>query len=108
MQRAGWGPRPPRAVRPRPERVSRSLRMRNLPFSRLLSPVGRLRLAPMGLPRETVPLQPSQIAELDRVLSEVRHNVNNHLALMVAALELIRRKPDAVPRVLDNIVEQPQ
>ena len=53
-------------------------------------------------------MQASQIAELDRLLSEVRHNVQNHLALMVAALELIRRKPDAVPRVLDNILEQPQ
>jgi hypothetical protein len=27
---------------------------------------------------------------------------------MVAALELIRRKTDAVPRVIDNILEQPQ
>lgn len=45
---------------------------------------------------------------MDRLLSEVRHNVQNHLALMVAALELIRRKPDAVPRVIDNILEQPQ
>jgi hypothetical protein len=62
----------------------------------------------MGLPREPVPLPASQIAELDRLLSEVRHNVQNHLALMVAALELIRRKPDAVPRVIDNILEQPQ
>ena len=49
-----------------------------------------------------------QVAVLDRQLSELRHNVNNHLALMVAALELIRRKPDSAPRVIENLMEQPQ
>jgi hypothetical protein len=62
----------------------------------------------MGLPRETVPLTAGQVAGLDRQLSEMRHNVNNHLALMVAALELIRRKPDTVPRVIESLMEQPQ
>ncbi len=62
----------------------------------------------MGLPRETVPLTAGQVAALDRQFSELRHNVNNHLALMIAALELIRRKPDTAPRVIDNLMEQPQ
>lgn len=62
----------------------------------------------MGLPRETVPLTTGQVAALDRQFSELRHNVNNHLALMVAAIELIRRKPESSSRVFDNLLEQPQ
>ncbi len=62
----------------------------------------------MGLPRQTVPLSPEQVAELSRNLSDLRHNINNHLALMVAALELIRRKPAMVERMLNNLTEQPQ
>ena len=62
----------------------------------------------MALPRETVPLTAGQVAALDRLFSELRHNVNNHLALMVAALELVRRKPDAASRVIDNLLDQPQ
>ena len=62
----------------------------------------------MGLPSQTVPLTPEQVAAISRKLSDLRHNVNNHLALMVAALELIRRKPDTVPRMINNLAEQPQ
>ncbi|PYM13603.1 MAG: hypothetical protein DME18_08590, partial [Verrucomicrobia bacterium] len=47
------------------------------------------------------------VAELHRKLSDLRHNVNNHLALMVAALELIRRKPDMIDRMLNSLTEQP-
>jgi hypothetical protein len=62
----------------------------------------------MGLPRQTVPLSPDQVADVHRKLSDLRHNVNNHLALMVAALELIRRKPEMVDRMVNNLTEQPQ
>ncbi len=62
----------------------------------------------MGLPRQTVPLSPEQIGELSRRLSNLRHNVNNHLALMVAALELVRRKPELIERMVNNLTEQPQ
>lgn len=62
----------------------------------------------MGLPHQPVPLSPEQVAELSRKLSDLRHNVNNHLALMVAALELIRRKPEMIQRMVDNLTEQPQ
>jgi len=62
----------------------------------------------MGLPQQPVPLSPEQVADLSRKLSDLRHNVNNHLALMVAALELIRRKPDAAARMINNLNEQPQ
>jgi hypothetical protein len=62
----------------------------------------------MGLPRQTVPLTPEQVADLNRKFGDLRHNVNNHLALMVAALELIRRKPEMMDRMVNNLTEQPQ
>lgn len=51
---------------------------------------------------------PDAIAELNRKLSVMRHNVNNHLALVVAASELIRRKPEMAPRLIENILQQPE
>ena len=62
----------------------------------------------MGLPRQTVPLSPEQVVDLNRKFADLRHNVNNHLALMVAALELIRRKPEMIDRMVNNLTEQPQ
>ena len=62
----------------------------------------------MGLPDKPLALAPDQIAELSRRLSMMRHNVNNHLALIVAASELIRRKPEMAPRLVENILQQPE
>ena len=61
----------------------------------------------MGLPCQTVPLSPEQVADLNRKFGDLRHNVNNHLALMVAALELIRRKPEMIDRMVNSLTEQP-
>ena len=54
-----------------------------------------------------VTILPEQIAELNQKLSAMRHNVNNHLALIAAAAELIRRKPDLALRMVENIGLQP-
>lgn len=62
----------------------------------------------MGLPENTVALSPDQIAELNKKLSAMRHNVNNHLALIVAATELLKRKPELAERMLGNIMQQPE
>jgi hypothetical protein len=62
----------------------------------------------MGLPPERISLTPEEIGALNQKLSDVRHSINNHLTLVVTALELMRRKPDAIPRMLDTLVEQPQ
>ncbi|MGO8930601.1 MAG: hypothetical protein ACLQU3_27405 [Limisphaerales bacterium] len=48
-----------------------------------------------------------QIAELNRKLSSMRHDINNQLSLVVAAVELIRHKPDSAERMLTALVEQP-
>jgi hypothetical protein len=61
----------------------------------------------MGLPTEPVTLTAPQIKELNSKLSDMRHNINNHLALLVAALELIRRKPDLALKMVDNMALQP-
>jgi hypothetical protein len=62
----------------------------------------------MKLPSEPVTLTPEQIDALNHLLSEVRHNVNNHLSLMTAVAEIVSRKPEMGPRMLPNLVAQPQ
>ena len=62
----------------------------------------------MPLPEKTVELSPEQIAELNEKLSTMRHNVNNYLALIVAASELLKRKPEMAERMLTNILAQPE
>jgi hypothetical protein len=53
-------------------------------------------------------LSGEEIAELNKKLSTMRHNVNNQLALMVAAAELIRRKPEAAERFAETLNQQPE
>lgn len=60
----------------------------------------------MGLPTTPVTLSAEQVGELNQKLSHMRHNVNNNLALMVAALELLRRKPDTAMKMADAISGQ--
>ncbi|MSU64159.1 MAG: hypothetical protein EXS31_17505 [Pedosphaera sp.] len=61
----------------------------------------------MAAPQAPVTLTPAQIEELATRLSDFRHNINNNLSLVVAAVELIRRKPDLVERMSARIMEQP-
>ncbi len=56
----------------------------------------------------SIALSPEQIAEVHKRLSSMRHNVNNHLSLIVAASELVRRKPEVAPRMIENILLQPE
>jgi hypothetical protein len=62
----------------------------------------------MVAPETPLSIKPEQLTELIGKLSMMRHNVNNHLALVVAASELIRRKPDMAPRLIENILQQPE
>jgi len=61
----------------------------------------------MGLPSQPVTFSVAQIEELNQKLSHLRHDVNNNLSLMVAALELVRYKPEMAERMMDTISEQP-
>jgi len=60
----------------------------------------------MGMPKEPLTLTPEQIARLNKQLSEMRHAVNNNLALMIAAAEVIRYKPERAAQVVGTFVEQ--
>ena len=61
----------------------------------------------MGLPSSPVTLTPAQIEDLNRKLATLRHDVNNHLALIVAAVELIKFNPDVLTRMIGTLGEQP-
>jgi hypothetical protein len=60
----------------------------------------------MGLPTGPVTFTAEQVGELSKKLSTMRHNVNNNLALMVAAMEILRRKPESAIKMADNISSQ--
>jgi hypothetical protein len=61
----------------------------------------------MGLPTEPVTLTVAQLDELNRKLANMRHDINNNLSLIVAAMELIRHKPQMTERMLTTLGEQP-
>jgi hypothetical protein len=61
----------------------------------------------MTLPTQPVTLTVEQVAELNRRLSNMRHDINNHLSLVLAASELIRAKPHMADRMTATLVEQP-
>lgn len=61
----------------------------------------------MSLTNEPVTLSAEQVEELRKKLSSLRHDVNNHLSLIVAAAELIKLNPDAMARMATTLTEQP-
>ncbi|HEY2083414.1 MAG TPA: hypothetical protein VGI88_11575 [Verrucomicrobiae bacterium] len=61
----------------------------------------------MELPGQPVTLTVEQIAELNKKLATLRHDINNNLALILAGLEVIRYKPDLAERMLATVAEQP-
>ncbi len=61
----------------------------------------------MALPQTPITLTPEQVAQLHARLAVTRHDINNHLALIVAAVELMRRKPEIVPRMIESLSQQP-
>jgi len=61
----------------------------------------------MTLPTQPVTLTVDQIDELKRKLSNMRHDINNQLSLILAATELLRAKPHMAERMTATLVEQP-
>lgn len=61
----------------------------------------------MGMPSAPVTLTSEQIEGLSRKLSNLRHDINNHLSLIVAAAELIKFNPDLGKRMCTTLGEQP-
>jgi hypothetical protein len=61
----------------------------------------------MVLPKQPVTLSVEQVADLNKRLSTMRHDINGDLALIVAAAELIKLNPSAAERMLTTLLEQP-
>ena len=61
----------------------------------------------MPNPAQSVNLTAEQINDLNRRLSSLRHDINNHLSLIMAATELIKHKPQMADRMMDTLTEQP-
>jgi hypothetical protein len=61
----------------------------------------------MGLPSEPIILNIEQVGELNRKLAAMRHDINNQLANIIAAVEVIRHKPELAERMIATLAEQP-
>jgi hypothetical protein len=61
----------------------------------------------MPLPNQPVTLNVEQIGELNNKLAALRHDVNNNLALVIAAIEIIRRKPESAERMWSGLTDKP-
>jgi hypothetical protein len=61
----------------------------------------------MGMPNQPVTLTVEQVADLNRKVATLRHDINNNLTLIIAALELIRFKPDMAEKMFATVTEQP-
>jgi hypothetical protein len=61
----------------------------------------------MASPNGPVTLTVQQIEELNKKMSALRHDVNNHLSLIVAAAELIKFNPESAARMCGTLGEQP-
>jgi hypothetical protein len=44
---------------------------------------------------------------LNKKLSAMRHDINNNLSLIIAAVDLIRHKPQTAERMMATLAEQP-
>jgi hypothetical protein len=64
-------------------------------------------MAVMAAPPQAITVTPEQLKELNAHLSHMRHEINNQLSLVVAALELLRFKPELRERMLTTMGQQP-
>ncbi|MDB6028141.1 MAG: hypothetical protein JWM68_4364 [Verrucomicrobiales bacterium] len=62
----------------------------------------------MPAPQSPITLTPEQVEELNKKLSHMRHEINNHLSLVIAAAELIRFKPELREKMSATLSEQPK
>ncbi|MDB6130034.1 MAG: hypothetical protein JWM04_1141 [Verrucomicrobiales bacterium] len=53
-------------------------------------------------------LSVDQVRELNTKLSQMRHEVNNKLSLLVAATEMLNYKPEISERMIEAVNAQPE
>ena len=61
----------------------------------------------MAVPNDPATLTAAQLTELNQKLSHMRHEINNQLALVVTAMELMRLRPEMSEKMLVTISQQP-
>ena len=61
----------------------------------------------MPVPNQPVTLTAEQVAELNSELATMRHHINNKLAVIIGALEIIHMKPESLERTLKSLGKQP-
>jgi hypothetical protein len=61
----------------------------------------------MGSLNQPITLDAEQVKELNRKLSLMRHDINNILSRITAAVELMRSKPELTERMTTTVLEQP-
>jgi cob(I)alamin adenosyltransferase len=61
----------------------------------------------MAAPSQPVTVSAEQLDELNKKLAALRHDINGSLSLIVAALEMIRFKPQTAERMMTTLAQQP-
>ncbi len=61
----------------------------------------------MVTPKTPVTFSPQQIEELAQKLSKMRHDINNHLSMVVISVEILRTKPELAGSMSASLSEQP-
>jgi hypothetical protein len=61
----------------------------------------------MPIPEGSANLTADQVKALTSGFSHMRHQINNHLSLIMASAELIKMKPDMAEKLTKSIVDQP-
>jgi|SRR6516225_661946 hypothetical protein len=62
----------------------------------------------MELPTQPVTLSVEQIADLNLKLGTMRHDINNKLSLILAAVDVLQYKPQMIEKMTVTVAEQPQ
>jgi hypothetical protein len=62
----------------------------------------------MESPTQPVTLTVEQIADLNLKLGTMRHDVNNKLSLILAAVDVLQYKPQMIDKMIVTVAEQPQ
>ena len=57
---------------------------------------------------QPVCLTPRQVADLNARLAELRHGINNRLTKIVAAAEILQRKPEMIAVFAPQLIAEPQ
>jgi hypothetical protein len=61
----------------------------------------------MGMPKSPMTISPQELDALNQKLSKMRHDINNHLSLVVFAVEVLRTKPEMLGRMTATLSDQP-